>query len=213
MKNKNGHFEIPSFLILLFIFMLAPKGIAGEIEAPQKIIQNISDILQKKLQDPSFTNNFSQVTVFVNNVIEPHVDFDKIAPLVLGKNWKTATQLEQERFKQEFRTLLVRIYSRAFVEYKHWSISFQPLELPNNATKTNVKTIVFQPDQQAVDVSYRMLLNNGKWKVYDIMIDGVSLITNYRSAFSNLIQSKGTLNAVIDDLAKRNAKALAVKKS
>ena len=85
--------------------------------------------------------------------------------------------------------------------------------IPNNATKTIVKTIVFQPDQQAVDVSYRMLLNNGEWKVYDIMIDGVSLITNYRSAFSNLIQSKGTLNAVIDDLAKRNAKALAVKKS
>jgi phospholipid transport system substrate-binding protein len=85
MKNKNGHFEIPSFLILLFIFMLAPKGIDGEIVAPQKIIQNISDILQKNLQDPSFTNNFSQVTVFVNNVIEPHVDFDKIAPLVLSQ--------------------------------------------------------------------------------------------------------------------------------
>ena len=86
--------------------------------------------------------------------------------------------------------------------------------LANASTRTTiVKTIVFQPDQQAVDVSYRMLLNNGEWKVYDIMIDGVSLITNYRSAFSNLIQSKGTLNAVIDDLAKRNAKALAVKKS
>ena len=158
MKNKNLHFEIPSFLILLFIFMLAPKGIAGETEAPQKVIQNISDILQKKLQDPLFTKDFSQVTVFVNNVIEPHVDFDKIAPLVLGQNWKIATQLEQERFKQEFRTLLVRIYSRAFLEYKHWSISFQPLELANNATKTIVKTIVFQPDQQAVDVSYPTLL-------------------------------------------------------
>ena len=154
-----------------------------------------------------------KVTEYVNGVIDPHADFDKISVLVLGKLWKTATNEEQERFKHEFQTLLVRTYSRAFVEFNNWSIRFLPIEMESGATKIIVKTEVTQPSQQPVEVSYRMLLSKGEWKVYDIMIDGVSLVTNYRSTFSEQIKTKGSLSAVIDDLAKRNVEALAPKKS
>ena len=88
-----------------------------------------------------------------------------------------------------------------------------PLEIPDGATKVIVKTEVLQPSQNPVNVNYRMYLIKGEWKVYDIMIDGVSLVTNYRSTFDKDIQRKGSLSAVIDALTKRNAEMLAAKKS
>jgi phospholipid transport system substrate-binding protein len=165
------------------------------------------------MQDKSFVKNFAKVNQFVNDAILPSTDFDKISSLVLGKIWKTATPDERERFKQEFQTLLVRTYSRAFVEFKDWSIRYLPIDMEADATKVVVKTEVLQPGLQPVAVDYRMLLSNGDWKAYDIMIEGVSLVTNYRTTFSSEVQAKGSLNAVIDSLAKRNSEALAAKNS
>jgi phospholipid transport system substrate-binding protein len=88
-----------------------------------------------------------------------------------------------------------------------------PLDMSNAATKVIVKTEVLQPGLRPVDVNYRMFLSNGEWKVYDILIGGVSLVTNYRSTFNDEIQTKGSLSAVIDGLVKRNAEALAAKGS
>ena len=213
MKNRTQHYALLGLLTLLLGLMPAVKSSAEDLQLPQQVIQNISSELQKKLQDKAFTKDFAQVTQFVNGVIDPHTDFDKIAPLVLGKHWKTATSEEQERFKHEFQTLLVRTYSRAFVEYNDWSMRFLPLEITNEATKAVVKTNVLQPHKQPIDVNYRMFLSKGEWKVYDILIDGVSLVTNYRSTFNDEMQTKGSLSAVIDGLAKRNAEALAAKDS
>ncbi len=193
--------------------MVVTEAMATELLPPQQVIEDVSAQLKTRLQDKSFTQNFAKVTEYVNGVIDPHADFDKISVLVLGKLWKTATNEEQERFKREFQTLLVRTYSRAFVEFNNWSIRFLPIEMESGATKIIVKTVVMQPGKQNVEVFYRMLLSNGNWKVYDIMIDGVSLVTNYRSTFSEQYKTKGSLSAVIEDLAKRNVEALAPKKS
>jgi phospholipid transport system substrate-binding protein len=213
MRNLTKHYALLGLFTILFGLMPETKGIAGDLQPPEQVIQSVSEQLQKKLQDKSFTKDFAQVAQYVNSVIDPHTDFDKIAPLVLGKHWKTATTTEQERFKQEFQTLLVRAYSRAFVEYNSWTINYLPLEISNSDTKAIVKTKVLQPGQQPIDVNYRMFLSRGEWKVYDIMIDGVSLVTNYRSTFNQEIQTKGSLSAVIDGLVKRNAEALAPKPS
>jgi phospholipid transport system substrate-binding protein len=213
MRNRTQQHAIFSLIAILLGLMLAAKGVAENLQPPQQVIQSVSTELQQKLKDKSFTQNFAQVTQFVNGVISVHTDFDKIAPLVLGKHWKAATADEQERFKHEFQTLIVRTYSRAFIEYNDWTIRFMPLEASNAATKVIVKTKVLQPGQQPIDVNYRMFLNKGEWKVYDILIDGVSLVTNYRSTFNEEIQTKGSLSAVIDSLVKRNAEALAAKGS
>ena len=211
MKTKQS-IVFGLFAVLLGL-MSVTEVIAGELLPPQQVIEGVSTQIKERLQDKSFTQNFAQVTKYVNGVIDPHADFDRISVLVLGKLWKTATNDEQERFKHEFQILLVRTYSRAFVEFNNWTIRFMPLEMDSGATKIIVKTEVMQPGQQNVEVSYRMVLINGEWKVYDIMIDGVSLVTNYRSTFSEQIKTKGSLSAVIDDLAKRNVAALAPKKS
>jgi phospholipid transport system substrate-binding protein len=214
MQHPTIHCTLFSLLFATLLGLIpANKGLAENLQPPQQIIQSVSANLQQKLKDKTFTKNFAEVTRFVNGVISIHTDFAKIAPLVLGKHWKTATTDEQERFKHEFQTLIVRTYSRAFVEYNDWTMRFMPLEMPHESTKVIVKTQVLQPGLQPVDVNYRMLLSHGDWKVYDIMIDGVSLVTNYRATFNDEIQNKGSLSAVIDNLVKRNAEALAAKGS
>lgn len=213
MRNRTK--QHAGFVLIAILLGLMPvtKGTAENLQAPQQVIQSVSTELQQKLKDKSFTKNFAQVTQFVNGVISVHTDFDRIAPLVLGKNWKAATTDEQERFKHEFQTLIIRTYSRAFIEYNDWTIRFLPFEMTNEATKVVVKTEVLQPRQQPIGVHYRMFLSKGEWKVYDIMIDGVSLVTNYRTTFNEEIQTKGSLSAVIDNLVKRNAEALTAKGS
>ena len=198
------------FAVLLSL-MPVTNVIADDLLPPQQAIQTASVQLQEKLQDKSFTKDFAKITQFVNEVIYPHTDFDRISALVLGKLWKTATNDERQRFKHEFQTLLVRTYSRAFVEFNDWSVRFLPIEMGDDATKVIVKTEVLQPGIQPISVNYRMLLNQGEWKAYDIMIEGVSLVTNYRTTFTQEVQTKGSLNAVIDGLVKRNTEALAGK--
>jgi phospholipid transport system substrate-binding protein len=206
-------YTIFGFFAVLMALMPINCLLAANLSPPEQAIETVSAKLQKQMQDQSFIKDFARVTQFVNETILPHADFDRISALVLGKLWKTATPDERERFKQEFQTLLVRTYSRAFVEFKDWSIRYLPLEMENGATKVIVKTEVLQPGLQPVAVNYRMLLSQGEWKAYDIMIEGVSLVTNYRTTFTNEVQTKGSLNAVIDGLAKRNTEALAAKAS
>jgi phospholipid transport system substrate-binding protein len=208
---KAKHTLLLTFLALFLTVAPLNRGMASDLAAPQQAIEAASVQLQAQMQEKDFTTDFSKINQFVNQTIYPRVDFDRIAALVLGKLWKTATLEERGRFKQEFQTLLVRTYSRAFIEFKEWTVRFLPMEMEPGATKVIVKTEVLQPGKQPVAIDYRMALNDGQWKAYDIMIEGVSLVTNYRTTFNNEMQTKGSLNAVIDSLAKRNAEALSGK--
>ncbi len=202
-----------SFFAVLMILMSNTQVMADDLLPPQLAIETASNKLQEKMRDKTFIKDFAKVNQFVNEAILPSTDFEKISSLVLGKLWKTATPDERERFKKEFQTLLVRTYSRAFVEFKDWSIRYLPIEMEAEATKVIVKTEVLQPGLKPVAVDYRMLQTDGDWKAYDILIEGVSLVTNYRTTFSTEVQNKGSLNAVIESLAKRNVEALAAKNS
>ncbi len=210
---KVKHTTLFGLFVLFLAFMPFAQVSADELLPPQQPIANASELLQQRMKDQNFIKDFVQVTKFVNETIYPHTDFDKISALVLGKIWKTATPDEKVRFKKEFQILLIRTYSRAFVEFKDWSVHFLPLDMEAGSNKAMVKTEVLQPGIKPVGVDYRMELINGQWKAYDIMIEGVSLVTNYRTTFSNEVQAKGSLSAVIDDIAKRNADALSGKNS
>ena len=198
------------FVVFGLVFGLLPvsKAIAADLLAPQIAIETTSNQLKVKLQDKNFTKDFAQINLFVEEVINPHVDFNRISALVLGKLWKKATREEKVRFKKEFQTLLVRTYSRAFVEFKDWSVRFLPYKLKEGDKKVIVKTQILQPGIQPLAVNYRMVLTKGEWKVYDIMIEGVSLVTNYRTSIKNEVKKFGSLSAVIDELARKNSAAL-----
>ncbi|WP_446810698.1 MlaC/ttg2D family ABC transporter substrate-binding protein [Methylomonas sp. 2BW1-5-20] len=184
------------------------SALAAELSEPQKIIEDASTRIQGRMQDQVFSQNFPKVTEFVDSVINPYTDFDLISSLVLGKFWKDATPAEQESFKKEFKALLIRSYSRAFVEFKNWTVNFLPLNSEQDDRKVLVKTQVIQPGIQPVSVDYRMFFIKGEWKVYDILIDGISLVTTYRASFKNDIERTGSLQVVIDHLIERNAESV-----
>jgi len=190
---------------------IAASVSAADLVVPQKIIEETSNQLKVRMQDPGFTQDFRKITEFVHTVIYPHADFDLISSLVLGKLWKDASADEKDRFKKEFQMLLIRTYSRAFVEFKDWSIRFLPVNPEEDERKVMVKTEILQPGLQPIAVNYRMLNSKGDWKVYDILIEGVSLVTNYRTSFKNEVERTGSLQEVINQLAKRNTEALASK--
>lgn len=209
--NTKKPLFLLSLLLLIINLSVTFNASAETLAAPQVGIQESSEKLRLKLQDKSFIHDFPRVKEFVQQNIYPYVDFSRMSALVLGHNWKEATAENRERFTKEFQTLLVRTYSRAFVEFKDWSIRYLPLNMEPGATKVIVNTEVLQPGIQPIGVSYRMVLVDGQWKAYDIMIEGVSLVTNYRSSFNDEIARSGSLATVISDLEKRNAQALASK--
>ncbi len=210
MKTKYNYSR---FILLLIVGILLgsmplTKLLAADLSAPQSGIESASNQLKVKMQEAGFTQDFKQITEFVESVIYPHVDFNNISALVLGKHWKDATTDEKGRFQQEFKTLLIRTYSRAFVEFKDWSVRYLPLNIEAGAKKVIVKTEILQPGLQPIGVNYRMRLSKGQWKAYDIMIEGVSLVTNYRSSFKNEMNRLGSLAQIIESLEKRNQVAL-----
>lgn len=208
MKQKQQ----TQFLLFLLFFvtagLLPGNALASELLPPQQGLYDASEKMKARVRDPRFVRDFKQFTQFVDEVIYPQVDFNRLSALVLGRHWKEANKDQQERFKKEFKTLLVRTYSRAFIEFKEWSVRFLPLHMNEGDKKLIVKTEVLQPGQQPIGVDYRMALTRDGWKVYDITIEGVSLVTNYRNSFKTDIERTGSLEGVIDTLASRNAEAL-----
>jgi phospholipid transport system substrate-binding protein len=207
--------------LLAFLCGLVPVAVLAQdpLLPPQQVIQNTSDTLQKNLQRTEYKKDFPKATRFVEEVIDPHVDFERVSILILGKYWKTASPEQQQRFKKEFRTLLVRTYTTAFTEYSNWTIRYLPLKLSGQDSRVVVRTEILQPGAQPVAVNYRMVNVKGDWKVYDVLIEGVSLVQNYRTSFSEEIARTGSLDQLITHIAQRNSTALkeplkeAVKKS
>jgi phospholipid transport system substrate-binding protein len=200
-----------AWFLALALGMASMGSLAEEQEAllpPQIVIQHTSEELQKNLQKPEYKKDFTKATHFVDKILETHVDFDRVSILILGKYWKTATPEQQLRFKKEFRTLLVRTYTTAFTEYANWTIRYLPLTLTEGENKAVVRTEILQSGAQPVAVNYRMVNLNNDWKVYDVLIGGISLVQNYRTSFTNEVARTGSLDQLIDQLAERNNSAL-----
>ena len=205
-------FNRPLLLLLIPFFSftaLSSATLATEDTAKARlVIEQSSDQINRTLKQPAYQNDFNKATRFVDGIVTQFVDMPRVSMLVLGKNIRKTTPDQRQRFMKEFKTLLVRTYTKAFLEYKDWNITFSPYNDDKNDRKTVVKTLVHQPGQQPVNISYRMLLNkNGEWKVYDILIEGISLVTNYRSSFNQEIAQTGSIDGVIQTLIDKNNRA------
>jgi phospholipid transport system substrate-binding protein len=175
---------------------------------PQLVIQQTSDQLQAFLQKTEVKQDFKRATEVVDGILQSNLDFDRVSMLTLGKYWKTASPSQKERFKKEFRMLLVRTYTTAFTEYANWKIRYLPLQTKPDDKRVVVRTEILQAGAQPSSVNYRMVNNQGKWMVYDVLIDGISLLQNYRSSFTEEIGRTGSLDQLITRLVERNTSAM-----
>ncbi len=194
---------------LMMLIMTGPAHADSEtLLAPQQIIQDTSLQLQKTLQQPELKTDFKKATEAVETIIEPHIDFDRVASLTLGKFWNKASPAQKARFNQEFRRLLVRTYTTAFMEYADWKIRYLPLQMNPEDQRALVRTEIMQAGAKSTAVNYRMIQGKNGWQVYDILIEGISLLQNYRSSFIEEVDRTGSLDQLIDQLASRNANAM-----
>lgn len=198
-----------SFLkFLVSISMLVSFGLANAEVAPDALVkQTAEDVLATLKTDKDVqAGNQKKIYAIAEEKILPNFDFDRVCRMVLGKNWKTATPDQQAGFQKEFRSLLLRTYASALGKYRDQVIEYKPLRAEPGASNVSVKTQIVQPGGQPIAVDYSLVKADSGWKVYDIVIEGVSLVTNYRSQFSNEIRQNG-LDSLIKKLAEKNKAA------
>ena len=182
-----------SLALLTFVIGFSPRvSLAGEV-GPEQVIQQISERLLAifvKEQD-RLKSDPAHLYQLANDVLVPHIDFSKVSSLVLGKHWNRATPNQQEAFRTQFQRLLVRTYSTAFTELKEWEIRFLPTRTSDSGVDTAVRTQLLLPQVDPIEVLYHMHLKEGNWMAYDVKIDGISLVTNYRTSFNREVRSVG----------------------
>ena len=138
----------------------------------------------------------------IHELILPHFNFRRMSGWVLGRHWRSATEAQKDRFAKAFQNLLVRTYSRALIDYRDKSINFITSRKRSEEDVT-VRAEISQSGGPKIPVSYEMSLTDGMWKVYDIAVNGVSLVINYRSEFNQEIQRNG-IDGLIRKLNEHN---------
>lgn len=173
--------------------------------APDVLVKKTAeDVLAVVKQDKDIqAGNQNKVFALAEEKILPNFNFDRVSRLVLGKAWNKASPEQKQAFQDEFRSLLLRTYATALSKYRNQTIEYKPFRAQPGDTDVKVKTQILQPGGQPVAVDYSLEKRGDNWKVYDITIEGVSLVTNYRSQFSNEIR-QGGLDSLIQKLAAKN---------
>jgi phospholipid transport system substrate-binding protein len=135
--------------------------------------------------------NLNKVYELVEAKVLPHFDFDRMTQLAVGRYWQKATPQQKQSLVREFKSLLVRTYATSLTAFTNQTVEFKPMTMKPDDTDVTVKTEVKQPGGQPIPIDYSMYRTDAGWKVYDVAIDGVSLVINYRASFGNTIRQSG----------------------
>ena len=198
---------LPRYFFLGLILLICTNASAAieKLLPPQQVIESTSEALLGKLKDPGFASNKSEIRTFVDTAIFPNVDTVRMSALVLGKHWRTASTEQKKQFIAAFKNLLINTYSTTFTEqFDNWTLRYLPLTLKDTDTNITVKTIVSQPGKADAKIDYSMVLRNGEWKIYDLKVEGISLVISNRETFSQMIKDSGSLDTVIAELEAKN---------
>lgn len=194
------------FFIALSLLCFSAAGFAAE--GPDELVKRTAeDVLATVKSDKDIqAGDQEKIFALAEEKIVPNFNFDKVSRMVLGKNWTRATPEQKAAFQTEFRTLLIRTYASALSKYRDQTIEYKPLRMVNGSNVASVKTQILQPGGQPIAVDYTLEKQADTWKVYDIVIEGVSLVTNYRGQFAQEIRQNG-LDSLIKKLADKNKAA------
>src|SRR5512143_3451774 len=197
-----------SFFLLLALLAGLNAGTAMAADTPPDVLartttQEVMAIL-KQDQDIK-SGNMSKVYQLVEAKILPNFDFNRMTQLAVGKHWSRATAQQKQSLVTQFRNLLVRTYSGALTALNNETVEFKPLAMKPDDTDVTVHTEVRQPGGKPVPIDYSMYKTAFGWKVYDVSIDGVSLVTNYRASFSSTIRERG-IDGLIKTLAEQSSR-------
>ncbi len=191
--------------LLLAALLVGSVGARAAEVAPDALAKTTTqEVMAIIKQDKDLQNgNQKKVLDLVESKILPHFDFTRMTRLAVGRYWRNATPAQQQALTNEFRTLLVRTYSNSLSNYRNQTIEFKPFRMQPGETDVTVKTQVIQPGGSPIPIDYSMENTPQGWKVYDVAVDGVSLVVNYRSSFASEIQQSG-VDGLVKALAEKN---------
>ncbi len=191
----------------LFAFLMAclVSSVVFAEEAPDVLVQRVTEeVLDIVRKDKDIQNGHTQkVMELVDKKVLPHFNFSRMTALALGKEWRKASPQQQQQLTAEFRTLLVRTYSNALTSYKNQKVVYKPFKMAPAEVDVLVRTEVQQPGSKPVQLDYSLEKADGSWKVYDVVVAGISLVTNYRDQFNQEVRNGG-IDGLIAAIAAKN---------
>lgn len=184
---------------------ISSAALAADVTPPDVLVKNtateVLDVIKKDKDIQA--GDTKKIVALTEEKIVPHFDFERMSRIVLGRNWASMSKDQQTQFVNEFRSLLIRTYSSALAKYRNQTIDYKPLRAAPGDTDVTVKTEIIQPGGPSVPVDYTLRKRDDGWKVYDVTIEGVSLVTNYRGQFANEIR-QGGVDSLIQKLVEKN---------
>jgi phospholipid transport system substrate-binding protein len=201
-------FRVNTSILLLLLVLTAAPALAQE--APDALVKRVAEETlsairaDKDLQ----TGNPAKVKQLIESKLVPHFDTARMTALAMGRNWRSATPEQQKQLTEQFQSLLIRTYSNALTNYRDNKMNYKPLRINPGDTDVIVRTEVTQPGQAPVQIDYSMEKTADGWKAYDVVVAGVSLVTNYRDEFNDLVKKSG-VDGLIKALADKNKEPVA----
>lgn len=190
---------------IVFSLALVVPALALAQEAPGALVKRVTDEVlaiiktDKDLQG----GNSRKIAELAEVKVLPHFDFARMTRLAVGRNWQQASDAQKESLVKEFRTLLVRTYSTSLTAYRDQTIEVKPVKMAAGDKETTVRTAVLQKGGPSIPIDYAMEKGDAGWKVYDVVIDGASLVTTYRGSFNEQVQ-RGGIDGLLKTLSDRN---------
>lgn len=199
--------KLPTLLTSLLLALgLLSSSAAMASENPAELVKGVTDkVLAKLAEDKDkLRQDSSLVNEYVNEFVLPNFDFEYMSQLVLGKYWRKATVEERDQFTAEFRTLLVRTYANSLTNYSDQAVEYLPWRAGSDPDDTKVGVEIIPQAGPSIPIDYALHRIDGKWKVYDVSVDGLSLVTNYRRSFGKKAKNEGVA-ALIKELKAKNS--------
>ena len=192
-------------LVILSAFTFLGPSWAQDV-TPDVLVKNVTlEVVELIAKDKEIkAGSRAKLIQVIEAKVLPHFNFTAMTALAMGQQWNKATPEQKKLLTEEFKTLLVRTYASALAAYSEQKFDFRPLRAKSSDTDVTVNVRVLQPGAQAVTLDYSMEKTGSGWKVYDVMVGGVSLVANYRTEFANTVRNSG-IDGLIKDLQKKNA--------
>ena len=192
---------------LLALTLWTVAALAQGQQSPDNLVKAVADDVLRALRDDPDLRNGDQTKMaqLIEQKIAPHFAFDLMTRLAVGRPWRQATDAQRKELMEQFRQLLVRSYSAAWTAYQNIAVDIKPLRMQSGDDDVVVRTEIKRPgDAPPIPVNYSLYKTDSTWKVYDVSVEGVSLLTTYRSSFAEEIR-KGGIDGLIESLREKNA--------
>jgi phospholipid transport system substrate-binding protein len=190
---------------MLAILLLAPPFAGAADSAPETLVRDVTNqVLTILRSDKEIRGgDRARAMALVEAKVAPHFDFTRMTGLAVGRAWQQADAAQRTALVKEFRTLLVRTYANSLTAYRNQTVNFKPGAAADQAGVVTVRCQINQPGAQPIGIDYSLAENGGSWKVFDVQIAGISLVTSYRETFASEM-ARGGIDGLLQALREKN---------